>query len=315
MNTPNLKEVVLGILTVSFSIAVFWMWHQVTPKIVAGEFQNYIDFLWPVLGLILTGTFFSLGALFTSNVRLLYPTVTISIGAPFFFIPATNTALAGLAISVLFIIYAVWRIKTEAEHSLGFSATKFLKAGLPIYFTIVSLLISMFFFSQIGEDEDRVFATLLPKSAIEIAIGPLQSLMGLSAAKPNSTIDEAFTELIIEQLKSQGIKNVPQSELARLLRDQREELSKSFGLKLSGKERISDILYEFISRRFRELLGPYKEYLPYASTIAFFFAFKALTFPIYYLTLLITFILIRIMVAVTILKREKIQIEVERLTL
>lgn len=293
----------------------FWLWHEVTPKIVAGEFQNYIDFLLPVSGLIFTGTFFALGALFIQNNWVLYPIAAISIGVPFLFTPATITALTGLAISILFIIYALWRIKIEAKHSLGFSVFKFLKAGLPLYFTIVSLLISIFFFSQIGEDEDRAFAALLPKSAIEIAIGPIQSLLGLSAAKPNSTVDEAFTKLITEQLKSQGINNISQSELAKLLRDQREELSRNFGLKLSGQEKISDILYEFASRRFRELLGPYKEYLPYASAITFFFAFKAFTFPIYYLTLLITYLLIKFMLLTKILRSEKTQVEVEKLTL
>lgn len=315
MSNINIKELILGILIAVSSIIIFWLWHEVTPKIVAGEFKNYIDFLLPVSGLIFTGTLFSLGALFIQNIGFLYPIAAISIGVPFFFVPASSTALAGLAISILFIIYALWRIKIEAEHSLGFSVSKFLKAGLPLYFTLVSLLISIFFFSQIGGDEDRAFAALLPRSAIEIAIGPLQSLLGLSAAKPNSTIDEAFTQLITEQLKSQGINNISQGELAKLLRDQREELSKSFGLKLSGQEKISDILYEFASRRFRELLGPYKEYLPYASAITFFFAFKAFTFPIYYLTLLITYLLIKFMLLTKILRSEKTQVEVEKLTL
>lgn len=313
--TINVKEFLLGVVAASSSVTVFWMWHRVTPKIVEGQFQNYTDFLWPVTSLIAAAALFSLSALFIRNGWVLYPAAVVAIGVPYFFLTATTTVAVLLAISLLLAIYAAMRVRVEMEHSLGFSSTKFLKSGLPLYFTVASLVISVFLFSEIGEDENKAIATLLPRSALETAIGPLQSLVGFSNVKSNATIDEALAELIVNQLKSQGIGNVPKAELAKLIASQRVELSKNFGLKLSGKERLSDILYEFVSHRLRELLGPYRAYLPYASALTFFLAFKTLTFPLYYLTLLITFLLIKFMAATRIVRSEMQKVEVERLSL
>ena len=315
MSNLNIKEFILGILAAASSIAVFWLWSNTAPFIVDGKFGEYENFIAPVAGLIAAAALFSLTALFIKNKWIVYPAAAISVGAPYFFVSATNTVVGVLLASILLAIYAVARIRAEGEHSLGFSASKFLKAGLPLYFTVASIIISTFIFSEIGEDENKAFAALLPRSALKTAVGPVQSLIGLPDVKPNATVDEALMGLIISQLKSQGIENISKTELTRLVASQRAELSKNFGLKLSGQERLSDILYEFVSVRFRELLGPYKIYLPYASAGAFFLAFKMFTYPLYYLTLLITFLLIKLMLAVNILRREMQKVEVERLTL
>ncbi|KKW18963.1 MAG: hypothetical protein UY61_C0071G0001, partial [Candidatus Adlerbacteria bacterium GW2011_GWC1_50_9] len=50
-----------------------------------------------------------------------------------------------------------------------------------------------------------------------------------------------------------------------------------------------------------------------AAAMVFFLAFKAFTWPLYFISMLLTYILIRLMVFATIVREEKVTIEVEKL--
>ncbi len=289
------------------------------PLVVDGKFDNYGHFLWPVTGLVISATLFSFSALFIKNKWILYSAVIISATAPYLFIETSGIVVGALLANGFLIFTAAHRVQKESELSLGFSLTKFLKTGLPLYFTIASLIVSVFFLSHLNEE--KAIASLLPKPALDTVLksfsGPLQSLVGLPELNLQGTLEEALLSLAEEQLKSQGIalSQIPKAELNRLIADQRKELEKNLGVKLGNKEKVSDILHKTITNRIEDLLGPYKKYLPYASALTFFFAFKTLTLPLYYGTLLITFLLIKLLLAIKILRSEKQQIEVDRLTL
>lgn len=318
------KEVILAILIAVLNIAVFWFWFKAAPLLAGGEFKNYGSFIVPVGGLILSASLFSLAALFAKNKWLAYSSAVIAIGAPYMLAKATALTIGiGLA-SITLIILAVHRIRKEYSLSLGFSLSKTTKVGLPIYFTIASLIVSVFYFGNITEE--KALSSILPKSALNFTLknlaGPLESLSNLPRGfieflNPESTVDEALLKLVEKQSHDQGIDitKVPRQELLRALSSQRGEFAKVLGIKLDGQQKIGDVFYNVISRRIEELLGPYKKYLPVASAIAFFLAFKTFTIPLYYLTTLVTFLLIKIMVWSKILRSEKQQIEVERLTL
>lgn len=77
----------------------------------------------------------------------------------------------------------------------------------------------------------------------------------------------------------------------------------------------ADDFYEAMVLELQQILGPYQRFLPLASAIIFFFAFKAFTVPVYYLTLIFIFLLLKLLVFSKIVNKEKVQIEVERLTL
>ena len=315
----QIKEIVLAILVAALNIAVFWFWFKAAPLIAEGEFQNYSSFIVPAGGLILSASLFSLVTLFTQNKWLAYASAIIAIGAPYLLVKATALILGINLASVALIILAVHRIRKEYSLSLGFSLSKTTKTGLPIYFTTASLIISVFYFGNVTEE--KALSSILPKPVLNLALknlaGPLESLSGLPSLNPDVTVDEALLKLAEKQLQDQGvnISQFPRPELLRMLASQRNELAKNFGIKLGGREKLGDVLYNTISQRIEELLGPYKKYLPAASAIAFFLAFKTFTIPLYYLTTLVTFLLIKIMVRGRILKSEKQQIEVEKLTL
>lgn len=315
----NPKEITLGVLTALVSIGTFWSWYEAIPALTAGEFEAYINFGIPVLGFLLSACFFSLAALFIRESKVVYPAIIISISAPYLFTEASLFILSAMALSAALSALAVHKIRKEYDLSPGFSAAKFLKSGLPLYLTTASLVISAFYLT--GITEKNAISTLLPKSALEFGLktlsGPLGSVAGLPEIDPEATVNELLEKVVSEGLKTKGLEltKLPRSEILKLIGIQRNELADKFGIKVKGNEKVGDLLYGTVTGKAEDLLGPYKSYLPYASAIAFFLAFKTLTIPLYYAALLITLLLIKLMVLTKILRSEKVQMETERLIL
>lgn len=319
MGQTSLKETVAGMLFIGMSVATFWLWHKIVPAIIGGETTIYGFFILPVAGLVLSAVLFAFAAIFIKTRAIAIAAALIGAGAPFFFVQATLSSLIVLGASLLLALYARHRIHWEYLHSLGFSVSKILKSGLPIYFSITALTVSIFYFSLI--DEKEALSSLLPQPALDFALktfsGPIQSLTGLPEINPDETVDDLLTKLVVAQAKSQGvlISKIPKSEFERSRTTLLAQLFQNYNIKLSGKERIGDVLYKTITERAEDLLGPYKTYLPFVSVIGFFLAFKTLTWPLYYLTLIILFMVVRLATAAHIVRKEKQQIEVEKLLL
>ncbi|MBI2640940.1 MAG: hypothetical protein HYW91_03615 [Candidatus Sungbacteria bacterium] len=315
----NLKEIILTVVYVAVSVASFWLWFDAIPSIAAGELQSYLNFVIPVLGLLFSASLFSLTALFIREAKIVYPAIVIGVSAPYFLTTASGFTLSALAVSALLAALALYRIRKEYALSPGFSITKFLKSGLPLYLTVLSIVISTFYLA--GINDKNAVSTLLPRPALDFTLralsGPLGSVAGLPEINPEATVDDLLKELLSDSLKTQGVElsKIPQSEISRLLRTQRDEFSSKYGIKLEGDEKVGDFLYKTVTGKAEDLLGPYKNYLPYASAVAFFLALKALTIPLYYMALLSAFLLIKLLVFSRIVRSEKVSLEVERLTL
>lgn len=314
----GIKEIILGILTISLNIAVFWLWFGVMPIVRAGEFEHYMNFILPLGSLVVIASLFGLSAIFIKNSWIRYGTGMLSLSAPYLFIEATPTIIALLIVSLILTALAIYQISKEYLLSVRFSLMKILYTGIPLYFTVTAIILSAFFFS--GLDEKNAIVSLLPKSALTAFWGTIAQSFGLkyfAEITPDTTLDELLKSAVEEKLKSQGIdlSEVPKRELTGLIAEQRKLLAKEYGLTLTGKEKVIDILYAAITQKASSFLGPYERYLPTVSAIVFFFALKTITFPLYYLTLFLTYVLVKILIYAGVLTLQKQQIVVERLVL
>jgi len=316
----NLKEIILGILALGCGVAAFWFWYKAVPEMIEGSFVNYASFYLPLGLLVLAALLFSLAAIFIANSFFAYALILVSVFIPYFFLPATSVVLLSLGISIFLVFSAVYRIRTEYMLSLGFHLTKILKSGLPTYLTAASLVIATLFFASLNEE--RALATLLPRPAMQAALPAIINYLiqpngDSPEIGPDTTIFEALSAIIRGQLQTQGISEprISPKELNAAVSLQIVELENRYGLKLTGKEKISDVFYGLVNNQILTLVGPYKKYLPHVSALTFFFAFKVITIPLYYVVMAILLVLIKIMVGFKILKSEIVEMKVERLTL
>lgn len=317
---PNLKEIILGAATLIVSVASFWLWFRAVPQIISGEFADVGIAVLPLIALGISAAFFSLSLIFIREIWMAYAVALGGIAIPYFFLSATLPVIFSLAAALLFVFSAGFRIRIEYMLSLGFHLTKILKNGLPIYLTAASLVISTLFFASL--DEDRALSVLLPRSAFQTALPAIlnyiiQPTGNALEFSPNATVQEVLSVVIRDQLQKQGIPSarISQKELNSAISLQIGELEKSYGLKLTGKESASDVFYGLVNNQILTIVGPYRKYLPHVSALTFFFAFKVITIPLYYVVMAVLVVLIKISVAFKILKSEIVEMKVERLTL
>ena len=319
MDKLNLKEIVLGILFVAASIVSFWFWRMTATAIAEETFNSYGQFLTSIAALVIASSLFGIAATFVKESWVTYVAAIAGVAIPFLFIPATIIAITAAIACSLLSLFAARRIRKEFSLSLGFSVAKIFKAGVPLFLTVSGMLISIFYLTDV-QKKDAV-RTIFPRTAFNITIralgGPLKSLSGNVSFTPDDTVDHVFEGIVGKQLSDRGItlQQISKKELARLLTAQRDEIAKSYGIKLTGNEKLGDVFYTTIIEKITDLLGPYRVYVPYASTLAFFLAFKTLCLFLYFIVLAFGYFLIKIMIFVKILTPQKDQIEVERLSL
>lgn len=318
----TLKEIILGVLAAGSSAAVFWLWReQAVPALAAGDFQGWMKFVAPVAGLTFSASFFAMAAMFIRDRRIIYAGAMIGAGVPYLLVDASNAAMLLLVLSLAGTAFAVHKIRREFSLSVGFSVSKTVKSGLALYFTVSCLAISLFYSTTLNQKNS--LAALLPKPAFDFTLYHflnsrfMQSITGLPDVRQNATADELLDMLARRQLQQQGVPEVQVTgaDLARLRKAEHDELSRQYGITFRGNEKVEDIFYTVVAERADELMGPYRTYIPLVSSLAFFFALKALTLPIYLVSLVIIFLLIKALLFAKILKRVHETVDVERITL
>lgn len=316
-STYNLKELALGVLAAGIPVITFWLWDETLPLLLEGEYRDFLRFIMPIVGLTVSASLFALLGIFVRTRILAYVFPIIGVGSPYLFITATPTILGAFAASVLLTLYAVYRMRQEYAYSLGFSVAKIVRAGLPVYFSVVALILSMFYFSDLNEE--RALSAFVPRSLIQFFLDRMSGEAGFFSDLPKVNAETTVNDLLFviaeRELLKQGVPlaSIPKTELAKIISLERSNLSKQFGITLSGEEKVGEAFYGAITEKIQNFFGPYKNFLPIAAAIVFFLAFKAVTWPLYFISMLLTYILIRLMVFASIVREEKVTIEVEKL--
>ncbi len=317
--TFNWKAILLGVLVPIVHAAAMWRWDWLIPHLVGEGIPPLIDFLLPSLLLVVSATFFGLSAMLVPDRWTVYGSAVLAAAAPFFFIRANLPAGVGLVAGALLLSLSVAHVRHETRNSRAFSISRLFRAGVPLFFTVASLTAAFYYVSVV--DAEDLAGAIIPRPALDFAIeklyGPFALRTGGIAISPEDTVDDTLKAIVSRQLSGERIETgtVTQEEFDQLIVLQRETLGRQFNIELQGDRKVTDTIFDNIGSRLADLAGPYKKYFPIASAFVFFLAFKAITWPLYYLALLFAYLLIRLMVAVQFIRKEKRTIEVEQLML
>lgn len=310
--TFNWKELAIAVFVVASGIANAYFWYQL---IAIERLGSITLFSLPIASLFLFAVCFSLLAILGKSTALGYAAVAAAFVGSFFFVTASSLVILLLLLTLLGGWWAFHRIQQESILSVSFRLSKILRQGLPLFFTTIAILISLFYFVGIVSRED---SAIVPRSIFDISLpllgGTLQGI--LPGFRPDATIDQLLVELLKTQLGDKvDISNLSSSQRGALLKEQRLALEKGFGISITGKERASDVLYALTNQKIEELVGSYKPYLPYLSAFGFFLTIKVLTLPLYFIALGLIWLVVQLLLAIGALKRETVTIEAERITL
>ena len=319
MTIQSVKEPAFAILLLGMTAIAFSLWHDAIAGIVAGRFRSAAEFIPPIAALIGASACFGLSALLLTSPWIRILSLSSAAVIPFLFLPAINGILMILAGSIILLLFAAHRIKQEYHLSLGFSTSKIMRAGLPLYFTLVTLALSLFYFIQVGAKDS--LPSLLQKPLFDAAVRVLVHATDVipegDTPRPEMSVDEFLTLRVRRELEHVDANKdgIQEEEIARLVALQRAQIAERYRVSMRGDETLSEVLRTTVIERTEDLLGPYRIYIPYAAAVAFFFAFKTLTLILSLFTFATIFLLIKLLTRATIIASEKQVIEVVKLKL
>jgi hypothetical protein len=315
MQNLNWKEIVLAALTVLAGVAVAFLWRGVFD---AGSFGNYYLLSLPVVAVLAYAVLFGFSAIFIRNAWLVYIAAFIPVLAGYFLLTSSNITLGALAIALALQAFAMHQIRNESHNASVFNLRKFLRSGLPIFFTALALSFSVFYLNLTKFQSDDYLGSLAPKDIFEKSL----SLFGgqLNAIVPGFDPSKTLDDTLLALAKQESGGEIDPAKLTagqkqQLLQEGYNQLYKQFGIRVTGKEKGADLMYDLANQKLGEFAGPYKQYIPYISAFGIFLTVKFLSLPLYWTTIFLCFILVRVLAATGFLKREKAQVEVERLAL
>ncbi|MDP2668321.1 MAG: hypothetical protein Q8P07_00585 [bacterium] len=272
----NPKEVVLGILLMFSALAGWWA----VPQILEKPYLASAVLLYAVvLGFFL---------LLTKNKWLFWCVPPVSFALGIFFFAQDQFLFYGAVAGAAMVFYAV-RIKEQEEKaSLKILLKRTVGQSLKVFFTALALFLAFIYFGAVSRNPDPA-KLLLPESiftaSLNLLEGPLQSTI------PGFRADAAVGELFGPQ------------EL--------EALVQQFGVRITGKEKISSVLYAISLARIKSYVGGYVEYIPFIAGLSYFLLLKTISAVFYYAALMLIFVILKILLAAGLVKKITIPTEKE----
>lgn len=317
LQTLHSKEIILGILTTAVGLLNAYLWQR---AIATGGFSSIAPYSLPVAAFFAFAILFALSSAFIQSRWLRDATAVVSVVAGFLFVPYSALVFSVAALAAATTWYAAATIAGDRKRSLHFQVRNTLRGGLPVFFTAVAMLLAVFYLATLSAEPP---VALVPRALFDVAVPfaaewspPDRSLVSEYAAAGRTLEDIATASLA-------GI-GIDVSRLSPLLRQEYlrealEQLSKNFGVtvsgSVSGEEKVGDILYQSVNVKIDEFLGPYRRYIPYLSALGFLIAVKTSTYPVYWVTLLLVFAVVKLLVAIGVLQRKSETVQREQLSL
>lgn len=304
------KEIIVALFMIAAGVLDGYYWNVF---IFSEGYQSPTLFSIPILLLFFFALCFLVLALFGRSVLLGYGATAAAFIGPFFFLTPSVQILSALLLTVVTACYAYGKIQSERNTSPAFQMRRIARAGLPLFFTAAALLISVFYLAFIEMKNQQA---LIPKEVFDFSL-PLaeRALRGaIPGFQSGATVDELLFGVLIRQSGTPvDFQTLSKEERNQLLESVRTGLARGLGITLTGKENAADLLYELANQRVVDFLGTYSRYIPYISAFGFFLTVKIVTLPFYLITLGAGYLVMRLMLATGVLRKEKTLLEVERI--
>lgn len=266
----TVKEYMLGglVLIGAFAAGYFW---RCTGAFSGGQ-EGYFLIYGEAFSLFLFSVLFALFVIVSSRRSVRIAICALSSVLLFVSYPFHGEYLLGIMAATLLFWWGSWGMRREAERQVELHWHSILKSGVKKFFMGVALAFSVLYFSLLAPGA-TIRETLIPRPFFNVLLPalnvPLQTLIpGFSA---DATVDEVIYSVVQEQLKGQiTLAVLSKARIQELIAEQRKEINKQFGLKLTGKEKVSEILYNVLTDRIELYSTPYKRYVPAVLSIGFF---------------------------------------------
>jgi len=190
--------------------------------------------------------------------------------------------------------FAANRIKKEEKVQVNLNFWRIWKRGLPVFITALCLVIAMVYYFSPELMNKKEIKIKIPEKTIDIILKPIEGLI-------KEKLPEGF------DLDSDINKILPL--------EQKKDLEGKFGIKLEKGDTGRTALYKLIDYQLNNITGPYQYLIPLGLAIGLFITLKIISILYVAIIIMLSWLVLRLLVAIKFAKFEKIQKEVETVKL
>ena len=285
------KEIILAGISVVFSFLCWWML-----KLIFYGNNYFISHWLLVVGIfILFGIVSCLAMLLIKNKKILFSSFVI--GLLSFFIFFNDKLLYYMIVLVLLFLAFLSgsrKIKKEEKVQVDLDFYRIFKRGLPIFITALILVVSMVYYFSPELMNKKISKIIIPEKTIDLILRPLEGL--------------------IQEKLPLGI-NLD-SEANKILQNtQIQELQTKFGIKIGKQDTGRQVLYKIIDNQINNVTGAYQYLIPLGLAVGLFITLKIVSILYVAIVIMLSWLAIKILMKFNFVKFEKIQKEVETVSL
>lgn len=308
MPRNRIIQLIFGLLSFALS---FFAWHYTANSIDITAGVDLIKIAVPVV--LFIAIFLLAAVIFSARVSCL---VFCAFLAGFIlFAGARWEYLLGAFLSFLLAASFVIKAKRQMENQINFSFYQFHRYGAPQILTAIAIL-----FALVGYFYPFNFADIkLPAGLFDSVTPFVEPLIG--SVMPNyqkgMTVDQllsAGAQDALGGVKDENQKKTISTAVDREMKNQKNNLSKQIGVNLTGRETLSDIARSVTNTYLSRYLVRYKDVAPIAIAIFIFLTIKSFGFIINRLAALFAWIFAGILLKISIIRKQKITVDKEVLT-
>lgn len=284
------KEIILGAIVLLLGIFTWW-------------FIKYIFYIgnltlgcWisGIILLILWGIALCLAMLLIKDKRILYGSfILILVVFGLFFNNEPFYYLIVLVLCFLAFWLASKKIKKEETIEVNLNYWRIWKRGLPVLITGLILIIAMVYYFSPNLIEMRRVEIRLPRDVFNFIVTPLEGLIG-------------------ERLSGGSLKTDARNFLSQ---EQIIELKEKYGITIKPGDTGRDVLYELVNFQIDNAGGPYKKFIPLGLAVTLFIGLKIISMIYVAIVIMLSWLVLKLLIATKFVKREIVKKEVETVKL
>jgi len=286
------KQIILGFAVILLGACFWYFLHYVfyVGNLTAG--------CWIAGGILflLWGIGLCLAMLLIDDNKVLYGSFLITLGLfGLFFNNEPFYYLAGLIILFAAFYSASVMTKREEEIQVNLNFWRIWQRGLPRLLTALFIVVALVYFFSPHPAEIAKREIIIPREIFNSVIKP-------------------FEKLIIERLP-EGVNDLDIEASKILTPKEIKELKDKYNIELKEGETLKDFIYKLANYQLNVAPDPYKKFIPIGLAIALFLSLKIVSLIFVPLTILLSWLIMKILLALKFTRIEKETKEVETVKL
>lgn len=286
------KEIILGAAVVLLGL---FSWYFLRYIFYVGNLTIGCWILGGIL-FILFGVTLCLAMLLINNKAILFGSFVLT--AALFFVFFNNELFYYfIAILILIAAFAVAnkKIRKEEKVQVNLNFWRIWKRGLPWLITILCLVIALAYYFSPEPAKFQQKEIQISRNNFNLILRPLEGLISERLPKEIGDLDvEAIQLLNKEQIK---------------------DLKNQYNIEVKKGDTIKDVLYKLVNFQLNSVSGPYKKFVPFGLAVGLFITLKIISILYVAIVIMLSWLILKILIALKFVRLEKIQKEVETVKL